>query len=139
MAAPTDSTAAELTQAAELFRTGLQEVWSSRRAQEEEIARTYAPLSAKVTALLGSIASSVSEITGEEARVDELQSSFHVSSRSLVTCYTIRHPSSDFHVRILYAHDGMEYQKRRLGLEEAEELFRRIVGDALTHFGPKAI
>ncbi len=138
MSGPTDSTSAELTQAAELFRTGLQEVWSSRRAQEEEIARTYAPLSAKVTALLGSIASSVSEITGEEARVDELQSSFHVSSRSLVTCYTIRHSSSDFHVRVLYGHDGMEYQKRRLGLAETEELFRRIVGDALTHFGPKA-
>ncbi len=126
-------------EATEAFRGGLEKAWRVRREQEEEIARTHAAVSAQVTALLEAIARAVSEVTGQEARVDEMKRTFNTAKRTLLTHHAILHPSGDFHVRVHYGPECIEYHRERVERSETEVLFDRIVRDALAHFGPKPI
>ncbi len=136
MSAPPDPTAAK---AVEAFHETLEAAWRSHRAQEEEIARAYAPISAQVTLLLEGIARSVSQVTGQEAELQDEKPTFNVSRHSLLMHHTICHASGDFRIHILYGQECIEYRNERLDLTDAEALLARIVRDALAHFGPKAI
>ncbi len=131
-----DPVAAKATEA---FHEALEAAWRSHRAQEEEIARAYAPISAQVTLLLEGIARSVSQVTGQEAQVREEKATFNVGRHSLLTHHTICHPGGDFRIHVLYARECIEYRNERLDHTDAQALLARIVRDALAHFEPKRI
>ena len=136
MSAPPDPTAAKATEA---FHEALEAVWRSHRAQEEEIARAYAPISTQVTLLLEGIARSVSQVTGQAAEVLEAKATFNLGRHSLLTHHTICHASGDFRVHVLYGQECIEYRNERLNHTDTEALLARIVRDALAHFEPKGI
>ena len=128
-----------VTQATEAFRAALEEAWSAHRQREHEITQVWAPVIADVTLFLEAIAATVSELTGESAKVTEAKSTYHDSTRSLVMHQCVLHPRGDFHVRLHLEPDCVEYHRERLRRHEASSLLERIARDAVLHFGPKPI
>ena len=134
MSVPSDRT---IGKAAHTFREALSASWQQRRVEEDKILQAFGPASDRITAFLNEVASSVSEVTGQEAKVEEMTGTIHVGRGTLLTHHTIRHPAGDFHVRVLHAREGFEYHKERLELSDVDGLISRILRDALVHFGPK--
>ena len=136
MSVPPDPIAAKATEA---FHDALEAGWRSHRAQEEEIARAYAPISDQVTMLLEGISRSVSQVTGQEEQVHEAKATFNLGRQSLLSHHTICHASGDFRVHVLYGQECIEYRNERLDHTHTEALLARIIRDALAHFEPKGI
>ena len=127
----------KIAEAADGFREALEELWQARHMLEEEIARKHAPVSEQVTFLLEAVARTVSEVTGYDARLDEMKGTFHAERQTLLTHHTIHHSGSEFHVRILYGPECIEYSHERLDHADVVGLLARISRKALEHFGPK--
>ncbi len=77
----------KVAEAADGFREALEELWQARHMLEEEIARKHAPVSAQVTSLLEAVARTVSEVTGYDARLDEM----HIPCRAADPSHTSHH------------------------------------------------
>src|SRR4028119_1750733 len=123
-----------VAEAAESFRTGLQEAWIVERQREDELVQTCTPLLDGVTLLLRSIATTVSEVTKEPATLAETKFAHHSESQSLVTQQCILHPRGDFQVRLRFEADRVEYHREQFKLPEMDTLLSRISRDALAHF-----
>jgi hypothetical protein len=131
MSVPSDRAIGKATHA---FKEALSTSWQQRRVEEDKILQAFGPASDRITAFLNEVAVSVSEVTGQEAKVEEMTGTIRVGRGTLLTHHTILHPAGDFNVRVLHARDGLEY---RGGRSDVDGLCARILRDALVHFGPK--
>ena len=131
MSVPSDRA---IGKAAHAFKEALSASWEQRRVEENKILQAFGPASDRITAFLSEVALSVSEVTGQEAKLEEMTGTIYVGRSTLLTHHAILHPAGDFHVRVLHARDGLEYRGGRSGVDG---LCARILRDALVHFGPK--
>jgi hypothetical protein len=129
----------KVAHATQTFRSSLEEAWSGYRSQEQELVQACAPALEEVKLLLQSLASTVSEVTGEPATVGETASAFHVESHDLVVLHCIQHSSGTFHIRLRFKADRVEYNRERIKLAEVSILLDFIVRDALNHFSPRHV
>lgn len=129
----------KVAQTTQTFRSALEEGWGAYRKQEQEVLQACAPALEEVTLLLRSLASTVSEVTGEPAQVGQMTSTFHVETLNLVTHQCIQHGSGTFPVRLRFKADRVEYHRERIKLSETADLLDRIARDALAHFSPRHV